>query len=123
MEVCVWRFALYLWAFLLSTFCIAPHTCKDHIIKTHGDFALRNHKTTKNKNGIEFHSLYFFGTHGKLTIEYEQVCWVEKDLAYLIVFSSAQNEYLRYRPVAERIMTTISYDPTRLFQYYDVKIK
>jgi len=59
------------------------------------------------KNGTStYQKIIYTGTQGIYKLEFEQYYWVEKDKAYILTFTSEENQFATYRSTGEKILNS-----------------
>lgn len=61
---------------------------------------------TISDDGDEYHKLIYEGKQGKKDLTFEQYFRVKGNKAYVLTFTSKQNEYEKYKSTAEKIMNS-----------------
>ena len=71
---------------------------------------LTNAKIIENQqlgsNGKEFSRLVYTGKQGVFDLKFEQYFWVGKEKAYVLTFTTEENEYANYKSIGEKILNS-----------------
>ena len=57
-------------------------------------------------NGKEFSRLVYTGKQGVFDLKFEQYFWVGKEKAYVLTFTTEENEYANYKSIGEKILNS-----------------
>ncbi|MGV3611372.1 MAG: hypothetical protein ACO1N0_10510 [Fluviicola sp.] len=70
-----------------------------------GVLSLTENKRLKNSNG-DYQKFVYKADQMKYHLVFEQYCWVINDRAYVLTFTSEEDQYKRYQKVGEKILNS-----------------
>ena len=62
-----------------------------------------------NANGRDFHRILYAGIQGQYTLMFEQFYWIEGSDAYILTFTSKDDQYENYKETAKMVMESFRF--------------